>query len=234
MTLPQLILIPGLLNDADLWRDQVKDLVDVARPEVADITQGESLEELANGILDKADESFALTGFSLGGIVALEIMRRAPERVTHLALLDTTMLPDDFERAAERNRLADATRTKGKFHGFGERLLRSYLAPENLTNVEIADRVRAMTERLGPDVFIRQSQIPRPDNRAMLGGIHCPSLVLCGEHDTWTPPEQHRDMAIAIPNSHLFIVPGSGHLTPFEAPDQVTKHLRMLIERSGE
>ena len=195
MNLPQLILIPGLLNDADLWRDQVKDLADVTRPEVADITQGESLEEFAKGVLEEADERFALAGFSLGGIVAQEIMRRAPERVTHLALMDTTMMPDNSERAAERTRLVDATRTKGKFHGFGERLLRSYLAPENLTNVEITDRVRAMTKRLGPDVFLRQSKIPRPDNRANLGEIRCPTLVLCGEHDTWTPPELHRDMA---------------------------------------
>ena len=233
MNLPQLILIPGLLNDADLWRDQVKDLADVTRPEVADITQGESLEEFAKGVLEEADERFALAGFSLGGIVAQEIMRRAPERVTHLALMDTTMMPDNSERAAERTRLVDATRTKGKFHGFGERLLRSYLAPENLTNVEITDRVRAMTKRLGPDVFLRQSKIPRPDNRANLGEIRCPTLVLCGEHDTWTPPELHRDMAIAIPSSTLVIVPGSGHLTPMERSKDVSRALRTLLLRGA-
>jgi len=234
VTLPQLILLPGLLNDTDLWRDQVADLGDLARPEVADITQGTTLEALAEDVLARAEDRFALAGFSLGGIVALEIMRRAPERVSHLALLDTTMLPDDPDRAAERDRLVETARSDGKFHGFGERLLRCYLAPENLKNAAIADRVRAMTERLGPDVFVRQSLIARPDSRASLGDITCPTLVLCGEHDAWTPPAIHRDMAIAIPNSLLVIVPGSAHLTPIERPGAVSRALRALLARKSD
>lgn len=233
MTLPQLLLLPGLLNDADLWRDQVAGLGDVARPEVADITKGETLAALAEDVLARADDRFALAGFSLGGIVALEIMRRAPERVSHLALLDTTMLPDDPDRAVERDRLVETARSAGKFHGFGERLLRSYLAPENLKNAAMANRVRAMTERLGPEVFIRQSRISRPDSRASLGNITCPTLVLCGEHDAWTSPAVHQDMAIAIPNSQLVIVPGSAHLTPIERPDAVSGALRALLARKG-
>ncbi|WP_417210320.1 alpha/beta fold hydrolase [Antarctobacter sp.] len=231
MSLPQLILVPGLLNDADLWREQVAALSDVARPEVADITQSETLAALAEDVLARAEVRFALAGFSLGGIVALEIMRRAPERVSHLALLDTTPLPDDPDRAAERARLVATARSHDKFHGFGERMLRSYLAPENLKNAAMADRVRAMTKRLGPDVFIRQSGIDRPDSRASLGSITCPTLILCGEHDAWTPATVHRDMAVAIPNSQLVIVPGSGHLTPIEQPAAVSRALRALLVR---
>lgn len=105
MTLPQLVLVPGLMNDADLWSDQIAKLGDLARSVVADITRGETLAVLAEHVLARADERFALVGFSLGGVVALEIMRRAPERVSHLALLDTTMLPDDPDRATKRERL---------------------------------------------------------------------------------------------------------------------------------
>lgn len=90
-----------------------------------------------------------------------------------------------------------------------------------------------MTEGLGPEVFIRQSRIARPDSRDTLGDIYCPTLILCGEYDTWTPPSVHRDMAIAIPDSQLVIVQDSGHLTPIEQPDAVTQALRALLARKS-
>ncbi|WP_295046143.1 alpha/beta fold hydrolase [uncultured Paracoccus sp.] len=229
--LPQLILIPGLLNDADLFRDQITGLSGMARPVVADITGGDTLAALAQGVLALAEDRFALAGFSLGGIVAQEIMRIAPDRVTHLALMDTTMLRDGDDRAAERQRLIAIARNPGKFHGFGEKLLETYLAPQNLSNPGMAARVRGMTERLGPEVFVRQSLIDRPDSRATLRGLGCPVLVLCGAHDALTPPALHRDMAIDIPRSQLVIVPDAGHLTPIEQPEAVTAALRQLLSR---
>lgn len=232
MSLPQLILIPGLMNDAELWRDQLENLADVARPVVADITRGETLAALAQDVLAMAEPCFVLAGFSLGGIVAQEIMRIAPERVSHLALLDTTMLADAPERGAERARLVAQARNPGKFHGFGEKLLETYLAPQNLRNLAMAERVRGMTERLGPEVFIRQSLIDRPDSRLSLRRIACPTLVLCGSEDALTPVALHRDMAVEIPNSRLVILPGSGHLTPIEQPEAVSGALRQLLARN--
>lgn len=229
--LPQLVLIPGLLNDAELWRDQIAGLSDISRPAVADITRGETLADLASAILAQAEERFALAGFSLGGVVALEIMRIAPERVTHLALLDTTMLPDAPERTAERQRLIALARNPGSFHGFGEKLLENYLAPQNLRDEAMAGRVRAMTARLGPEVFVRQSLIARPDSRPGLRAILCPTLVLCGAHDALTPPALHRDMAVSLPNSSLVIVADAGHLTPIEQPGAVNVALRHLLSR---
>lgn len=231
MLLPQLVLIPGLLNDADLWRDQVAGLDGAARPLVADITQGETLARLAQYVLEVAESRFALAGFSLGGIVAFEIMRIAPERVSHLALLDTTMLPDSPERVAERHHLVEMARIPGKFHGFGRKLLSTYLAPQNIENAAMADRVRGMTERLGPAVFARQSLIDRPDNKPLLSGISCPVLVLCGEHDVLTPPALHRTMAAEIASSRLVILPDSGHMTPIEKPEALTAALRQLLKR---
>lgn len=231
MSLPQIVLIPGLMNDADLWRDQIAGLKDVARPRVADITRGDTLAVLAEMVLATSADSFALAGFSLGGLVAQEVMRRAPERVTHLALLDTTMLPDTPERTAEREALVAQAKKPGRFHGFGRKLARSYLAPDNQSDEELIGRVRAMTERLGPEVFIRQTRIERPDSRASLTRIACPTLVLCGRHDVLTPPSLHEDMARRIPGAELAILEESGHLTPIEEPEWVTDKLRELLER---
>ncbi|MFD1881600.1 alpha/beta fold hydrolase [Paracoccus pacificus] len=226
---PQLILVPGLLNDAELWRDQIRDLAGIARPVVADITRAETLGAMARDVLAIAEPQFALAGFSLGGIVAQEIMRMAPDRVTHLALLDTTMLPDGPARAAERRRQAAILTGPGRFHGFGERLLRNYLAPAHVENAEMVARVRGMTERLGAEIFVRQSLIDRPDSRALLPRITCPTLVLCGAFDLLTPPALHRDMARLIPGARLVIVPDSGHLTPIEQPLAVSEALAQLL-----
>ncbi|WP_417722330.1 alpha/beta fold hydrolase [Salipiger sp.] len=231
MSLPRLVLVPGLLNDAELWRDQLDGLRDVARPVVADITRGATLDEMAEAVLAVAGPRFALAGFSLGGIVALEVMRRAAERVSHLALLDTTMLPDDADRAAERARLVALAQTPGSFHGFGEKVLLGYLAPQNVVKPAIAGRIRSMTARLGPEVFVRQSRVARPDNRALLGTLDCPVLVLCGEHDSITPPAMMRSMAADIPRSRFVLLRGSGHMTPIETPERVTEELRALLAR---
>ncbi|ANG98736.1 hypothetical protein A8A54_19210 [Brucella pseudogrignonensis] len=227
----KLILVPGLLNDAELWRDQVKALSTICEPVVADITQCSTMREMTEAVLVAGGKRFALAGFSLGGIVAQQVMQTAPANVTHLALLDTTMKRDSTERAAEREFLTSLARNPGRFHGFGEKLLKRYLAPENLGNESMAARIREMTERLGADVFIRQSQIFRPDNREILKTITVPTLVLCGAHDQLTPPEIHREMAALIPNSKLAIIKHAGHMTPIETPTVVSVALQRLLLR---
>ncbi|MPT47158.1 MAG: alpha/beta fold hydrolase [Sphingobium sp.] len=227
----RLVLVPGLLNDGALWRDQIEPLKAVCDPVVADITQGEKLSDLVDAVLSVGGDSFALAGFSLGGIVAQEVMKTAPERVTHLALLDTTMKPDSVERADERRFLTALAKNPGRFHGFGENLLKRYLAPENLDNEEMANRIRDMTARLGPEIFIRQSQISRPDHHVVLRTISVPTLVLCGEYDQLTPPDIHREMAALIPTARLAIVKHAGHMTPIETPDVITVALKRLMER---
>ncbi|MGY2049977.1 alpha/beta fold hydrolase [Methylobacterium sp. JK268] len=221
-----LVLLPGLLNDADLFRDQVEALGDVAAPVVGDITRGETIEALAEDVLAAAPPAFALAGFSLGGYVAQEILRRAPDRVTRLALLDTSIRPDAPDRAASREALGRAARAPGRFHGFGDRLLATYVAPAHRGDPAIAGRIRAMTERLGPAVFLRQNGIARKDGRDVLRALACPLLVLCGESDAVTPPAEHREMAALVPGSRLVVVPESGHMTPIEQPEAVSRALR--------
>jgi pimeloyl-ACP methyl ester carboxylesterase len=232
--MPHLLLIPGLLNDAALWRHQLRELAPVVTCEVADITRGETLRELAEQVLSAAPHRFALAGFSLGGFVAQEILRIAPERVARLALLDTSIHADTADRAAARQALNDAASVAGKFHGIGDRLLATYVAREHLEDEAIVGCIREMTERLGPEVFVRQNRVERPDGTDLLRSLTCPVLIVCGENDVITPVDGHREMAALVPQAKLVIIPGSGHMTPLEAPDLVTKALRAWLARDGE
>lgn len=226
MSAPQLLLLPGLLNDAELWRDQVRALSDVANCTVPDLTRGATLEDLARSVLAQARPRFALAGFSMGGYVAQEMARLAPERIERLALLDTSIRADTPDRARTRQALDKAARAPGRFHGFGEKLLETYLHPDNLHDQAIVARIRGMTERLGPEVFLRQNALERKDGTAVLGALACPTLILCGEADALTPPADHRAMAALVRNARLVTVPRSGHMTPIENPDAVTAALR--------
>nr|WP_283771642.1 MULTISPECIES: alpha/beta hydrolase [unclassified Chelatococcus] len=207
-------------------------LADVASCLIADITQAETIEDMADAVLAVAPERFALAGFSLGGFVAQEILRRASNRVSRLALLNTSWRPDSPRRKKERQRLNMAASQPGRFVGVGQRLLESYLHPSNLADKAIADRIQTMAARLGPVVMRRQSGIERKDGRAVLRTFVGPCLILCGEFDRVTDVAQHREMAEMVRGSTLLVVPGAGHMTPIEQPAVVTRAmLRWLADR---
>ena len=225
-------LIPGLLNDAELWRDQVAALSDVADCRVADITSGRSLEEMAEGVLAVAPGRFALAGFSLGGYVAVEMARVAPDRIDRLALLDTSINADAADRGVARSALNKGARASGKFHGFGDRLLKTDLAESHLEDEEIISRIRGMTERLGPDVFVRQNSVERKDGADVLKALRCPVLILAGEFDALTPFRDHEAMAAIASNAKLVSIPDAGQMTPIENPTAVSAALREWLEES--
>jgi len=229
--LPQLILLPGLLNDAELWRDQISGLSDVARCHVPDLTQGETLRELAQTVLADAEPTFALAGFSMGGYVAQEIARIAPQRIERLALLDTSIRVDTPDRAARRKALNDAARRPGEFIGISEAILKSYVDPSHLDDVDLTGRIIAMTQRLGREVFLRQNSLEREDGEAALKALRVPLTIICGETDQITPAAGHRQMAKAIGCSHLLVIPQTGHMTPMEAPGPVNGALRHWLGR---
>lgn len=231
--LPQLILLPGLLNDAELWRDQISGLTDVARCRVADLTQGESIRQLAQQVLADAEPTFALAGFSMGGYVAQEIARIAPERIARLALIDTAIRVDTPERAAQRRATNTAAQRPGAFLGIADRLMGSYVDPSRLSDKDLTGRIQAMTQRLGREVFVRQNSLPREDGQAALRALRCPIVIVCGEHDAITPLAGQREMAAAIGCSHLVVIPNAGHMTPMEAPGAVNGALRHWLERTG-
>jgi pimeloyl-ACP methyl ester carboxylesterase len=229
--LPQLILLPGLLNDAELWRDQISGLADVARVWVPDLSPYATLHEMAQSVLAEAEPTFAVAGFSMGGYVAQEIARLAPERIERLALLDTSIRVDTPERAAQRRALNKAAARGGTFLGIGQAIMKSYIDASRLDDIELTTRIVDMTQRLGREVFLRQNSLERQDGEAALKALRVPLLIIVGENDQITPAEGCREMAAAIGCTHLVVIPNAGHMTPMEAPSAVNGALRHWLER---
>jgi pimeloyl-ACP methyl ester carboxylesterase len=222
-----LILLPGLLCDAALWQYQLSALAEFAEPQVADLTRAESIADMAAQVLAEAPRHFALAGLSMGGYVAQEIMRQAPERVERLALLDTSARADTPEQSARRRGLIELSH-RGQFKGVTPRLLPMLLHPDHLTEA-LSAIVIGMAERIGQAAFIRQQQaiLGRIDSRPSLGAIRVPTLVLCGDSDVLTPPELAQEMADGIAGSTLVLIEHSGHLSTLEQPEAVN---RAMIE----
>lgn len=222
-----LVLVPGLLCDAAVWAHQIAYMEDVADCHVGDTRRDDSIDGMARTILNAAPDSFALAGLSMGGYVALEIMRQAPERVTRLALLDTAATPDDEERRAYRRDLIKLAET-GEFKGVAPRLLPQFIHADRLQDGNLTDAVMEMTQRVGKEAFVRQQTaiMERIDSRPSLGEIRVPTLVLCGRQDILTPVERHEEIAAAIPSARLSIIEDSGHLTTMESPQAVTVMMR--------
>ena len=221
------MLVPGLLCDEKLWQHQVDHLAGLAEPLVADVTKGSSVSEMAGAVLEGAPERFSLAGLSMGGYVALEIMRVAPERVERLALLDTSARADSPEQTEARRRLIHLART-GRFEEVPRELLPNQIHPDNLGDERLVDTVLDMASSVGPEAFVRQEEaiIGRPDSREVLPAIACPTLVLCGREDALTPLHLHEEMASLIPGSRLRVIERCGHLSTLDRPAEVTEALR--------
>lgn len=224
-----LLLLPGLLCDERLWRE-VRDGVG-AFTLVADLTQDDSIAAMARRALADAPQRFALAGLSMGGYVALEIMRQASERVTHLALLDTSARADDDARK-ETRRKGIAMVGQGRFIGVSRGLLASLLAPHHL-GTPLAAEVQAMSERVGPKSYLRQQTaiLNRVDSLTSLPAIAVPTLVGVGEMDKLTPPELAEEMAGLIHGAELVRFPDSAHLPTMENPGAVVEAMRRWLER---
>ena len=227
---PPLVLLPGLLCDRELWRNQVEALGDIASPRVADLTLDDSIASMARRVLATAPASFDLAGLSMGGYCALEIVRQAPKRVRRLALLDTGARADTSEQSSRRRGLIELAE-KGEFKGVTPRLLPLLLHPDRLKDKNLTDRVTAMADRVGKAAFIRQQKaiMGRIDSRPFLPKIACPTLVLCGRQDQLAPPALHEEMRDLIPGSVLHIVEDSGHLSTMEQPREASVVLRRWL-----
>lgn len=225
-----LVLIPGLLCDARLWAHQTEHLADMADCMVADITGAESIDELADMVLASAPASFALAGLSMGGYVAHAIMRRAPARVSRLALIDTSARPDTPDQLVRRRQLIDMTRY-GKFRGVTDRLLPILIHEARLAETELTGEIKKMSEHIGSEAFTRQQHaiMSRPDSRAFLIEYGVPTMVMCGRQDALTPLEHSAEMAAAIPRSRLAVIEDCGHLSTMERPQAATALMRQWL-----
>lgn len=232
MSKQRLILLPGMPLDAALWAHQTRHLADVADPQVPDLSGDDSVAAMAGRVLDSAPERFAMAGLSMGGYVALEILRRAPERVTRLALLDTNARPDTAEQT-ETRRAAMALALQGKYRQVMQAGMARLVHPDRLADRPLVESALAQMERVGVDGYIREQTaiIARPDSRPGLAAIACPTLILCGRQDVLTPPALHEEMAAAIPGARLVLIEDCGHLSAMEQPQAVTALLRDWLLR---
>jgi pimeloyl-ACP methyl ester carboxylesterase len=204
---------------------------DVAEITVPDLTGASTVADLAASVLAKAPDSFALAGLSMGGYVAQEIMRQAPERVRRLALIDTNFTADTPEQTERRRVLIDMSK-QGQFKGVTDRLLPLLIHTDRLKDISLTDTVKAMAEGVGKTAFLRQQTaiMGRPDGTHDLHLIRCPTLVMCGREDALTPLEAHVAMASHIPNARLVVIERSGHLSPLEQPEAVSGVLRYWLQ----
>lgn len=227
-----LVLIPGLANTSSLYEAQIRALSQDWRIKVADHTQDDSMAGIAARLLADSPERFALAGLSMGGYVAMEVLRQAPERVERLALLDTSARPDGDQAREDRLRmiaLAEAGRFGDLIAGFWPRLV----SQQGQADPALKERILSMMRAAGPEAYIRQQKanLGRPDSRPLLPGIEIPTLVLVGEEDAVTPPEIAREMAEMIEWASLVVVPGAGHLSTLERPEEVSLALRAWLEQ---
>jgi pimeloyl-ACP methyl ester carboxylesterase len=221
-----IVLIPGLNCSARLYAEQIPALRRFGPVTVADHTRDDSIAAIAGRILAMAPPLFALAGLSMGGYIALEIMRAAPQRVAKLALLDTGARAETAE-LTRRRQGPMAMAGAGKLIEVADESFVFFVHPNRHGDVALRDTVRAMAEETGVQAYLRQQQaiIARPDSRPGLAAIRCPTLMLVGEQDRATPPELAREIAAGIAGSRLVIVPECGHLSTIERPQAVTNAL---------
>ncbi|MBN9086083.1 MAG: alpha/beta hydrolase [Reyranella sp.] len=229
--MPQpLVLLPGLLNTRRLYERQIADLADLAEPIVPELWHHDSIGAMAEATLKAAPERFALAGFSMGGYVSFEILRRAPERVTRLALMDTQATPDTPEATARRKGFIEQTRL-GRFHGVQPSLLPQIVHREHLDDQSIIQPIVEMAAEVGADGFCRSqaAMIARVDSRPLLVEIKQPTLVLVGRQDIATPLARAQEMAADIGHSQLVVIDKCGHMAPLEKPAEVSAALRRWL-----
>ena len=225
-----LVLIPGLGSDAAVWSRTIAELDGDAQCVVGDTLQDASLAAMARRILDESPAKFTLAGVSMGGMVALEIMRRAPGRVTGLAIFDSNPFPDTPREAEQRRRTIAAMQAGVDLRSAGEESLAWLVHPD--ADAAIKREIVEMGVRVGAEAYARQVEavLQRADQRPILATIGVPTLVAHGADDAMIPVGCAQAMHAAIPRSTLEIIPNCGHLPPIERPRVVAGLLRNLIE----
>lgn len=221
-----IVLVPGLNCSARLYGPQIPDLWRFGAVTVATHTGDDSMAAIAGRILAEVPPRFALAGLSMGGYIALEIMRQASQRVARLALLDTAATPETPEQTARRRPMI-AMAEEGRFGEIPDQMLPVLIHPRRQDDADLRRINRQMAEDVGPQAFVRQQTaiMGRPDSRPHLAAIRCPTLVLVGDADALTPPERSRELAAGIPGARLVVVPDCGHLSTLERPEAVNEAL---------
>ncbi|NVK18391.1 MAG: alpha/beta hydrolase [Methylocystaceae bacterium] len=231
MTKETLFLLPGMMCDRSLWRHQIETLSPLYDIRVADFTKGDSIDAFADHVLNEAPDRFSLAGLSMGGYVAFEILRRKPEVVTRLALIDTSPYADLEDHAAFRKGVMDVARDQGMGQVV-ETLLPRLIHSARIEDQDLIKQVDAMAHRVGEKVFIDQqvALLNRRDSFVDLKNIDCPTSVIVGRQDQLTPLKISQQMADEIPDAKLVEIENCGHLSTMEQPEALSAVLRLWMQ----
>jgi pimeloyl-ACP methyl ester carboxylesterase len=229
------VLLPGVLCDGAVWGGQLAALGERVRCLVPEYGELDSLPAMAQAVLAQAPSRFVLVAHSMGGRVALEILRAAAARVRAVALLDTGYQaraagPDGEREVRARQALLDLAANAG-MAAMGRVWVRDMVPPARLADAALIEPILAMVARCTPQKFAAQIRalLARPDATGVLTQIRCPTLLLCGREDTWSPPARHEAMACLIPHARLAVIEDCGHMSPMERPDEVAAQLSQWL-----
>ncbi|WP_157959151.1 alpha/beta fold hydrolase [Marinomonas shanghaiensis] len=230
-TKPTLVCLAGLLCDQRIWKNIATQLEKEADVKIISFAGFDDLTAMAQHVLSSIEGDFALAGHSMGGRVALEIYRLAPQRVTHLALLNTGVHPKSDKEIPGRMRLIDVATTSG-MSALAEQWLTPMMSPKGRNNEELMATLRQMVESYSLEDFKKQihALIHRPNAEAQLAQISVPTLLLSGAEDTWSPVDQHKEMQDNISGSELVVIEDAGHMAPVEEPTKVAQALKRWLQ----
>jgi pimeloyl-ACP methyl ester carboxylesterase len=228
---PDLLFLPGLLEDADGFEPLIDGLSSKVTCSVADLTRASTIAGMARDALAQGPERFSLVGHSMGGYVALEVLRQAPERVERLALMQTNARPDSAESTENRRRLLALA--ERDYPAVISTLMQRLLTPAHLADVGITGTIESMALAVGKEAFVRQQEaiIGRVDSRPHLKDIACPTLVVAGRDDQVMPVELLKEVADGIPGARLTVIEDCGHMAALEQPARVLEALLPWLER---
>ena len=227
-----LVLLPGMMCDARLFHPQIELFSSNRSLMVMELKGKKTMAGLAKSVLERAPERFALAGLSMGGIVAMEIIRQEPDRVTRLALMDTNPLADPPEKAAQRKSQINRVMAGALRSVMRDEIKPNYLCHASKSH-DILKICMDMAQDLGPKVFQDQSSAlqNRPDQCNTLQLVNVPSLVLCGNDDQLCPISRHILMRDLIKGSRLEIIPNAGHLPTLEQPELTNRKLEEWLKQ---
>ena len=235
-----LVFLPGLLSDGSIWSYQTRALAGIAECSSIEWGTENSLQAMAQTALRQAPERFSLAGHSMGGRVALEIYQLAPHRVERMALLNTGYQPLAPSPAGEQEKrdryaLLEMARSQG-MRAMARKWLVAMIDLARKEDASLTDAIVEMFGRKTPEIFAAQihALLGRPDRSELLGQIRCPTVLITGREDAWSPPARHADMAAKIPQSKLVVIPNCGHMSPLERPAELAEALRAWLSRPAE
>ena len=226
MTKQNLVLIPGLVCDDQVWRHQAEFLSDIAEITIPPVVKSPTIFGLAEEVLAISPETFAVAGFSMGGYVAMEMYRQAPERISRLALLDTTARDDTKVKAEARIKAIDACE-KGHFSEVIQGMIPILLHPDHQRE-PLTDFVQKMAARVGSEAFVRRHRAmqSRQDSRDLISSCNIPVRAICGRQDAMCSVVEHEEMANLAKFGRLSVIEECGHMTILERPHAATALLR--------